>query len=81
MNYAHLENCLHKAREEAQTHLCTVNLGIWYTKTGWTKLKGYVDTDLGQEQNSPTNIHCDNKSANSIAEKINSTWNNQAHKY
>ena len=47
MNYAHLENCLHKAREEAQTHLCTVNLGIWYTKTGWAKLKGYVDTDLG----------------------------------
>ena len=34
INYANSENCLHKAREEAQTHLCTVNLGIWYTKTG-----------------------------------------------
>ncbi|KAI7747280.1 hypothetical protein M8C21_022654 [Ambrosia artemisiifolia] len=25
MNCAHLENCLHKAREEAQTHLCETN--------------------------------------------------------
>ncbi|KAG6413071.1 hypothetical protein SASPL_125770 [Salvia splendens] len=25
MNCAHLENCLHEAREEAQTHLCAVN--------------------------------------------------------
>lgn len=25
MNCAHLENCLHEAREEAQTHLCTAD--------------------------------------------------------
>jgi autophagy-related protein 11 len=25
MNCAHLENCLHEAREEAQTHLCAAD--------------------------------------------------------
>ena len=25
LNCAHLENCLHEAREEAQTHLCTAD--------------------------------------------------------
>ena len=68
MNCAHSENCLHEAREEAQTHLCNANLGIWYTKIRGVKLEGYADTDLGQEQNSLTDIHYYNKYANSIAE-------------
>ena len=80
MNYAHSKNCLHEAREETQTHLCTADLGIWYMNTKGAKLEGYTDTDLGQEQNSPIDIHCD-KFANSIAEKFSSTWKNQIHKY
>uniref|UniRef100_A0A6N2MNK0 Uncharacterized protein n=1 Tax=Salix viminalis TaxID=40686 RepID=A0A6N2MNK0_SALVM len=39
-----------------------------YTKTREAKLEGYADTNLGQEQNSPSDIHCDNKFVNSIAE-------------
>ncbi|WKA11188.1 hypothetical protein VitviT2T_028713 [Vitis vinifera] len=57
----------------------TTNLGIWYLKIGGVKLDGYADSDWvgsvddvkstsGQEQSSPTELYCDNKSAISITQ-------------
>ncbi|KAA0043092.1 autophagy-related protein 11 isoform X1 [Cucumis melo var. makuwa] len=46
MNCAHLENCLHEAREEAQTHLCAAaRRASEYTalRTSAVKMRGHVE--------------------------------------